>query len=82
MMWYGDHLLWFDSAPPVRCTMCCGQATLCDAIDGTPLCASDCLEAYWRQRMHQAAARWRLVHGAREAWEVAIVAESRLEAAS
>ena len=71
MIWSYDNLLFFYAAPDVRC-----------AADGTAICDSECLEIYWLQRMDQAAARWRLIHDAREAWEAAIAAESLREVAS
>jgi hypothetical protein len=82
MIWHHNDLLFFYAAPDLRCAVCHAPAPLRDAADGTPACDSECLELYWLQRMGQAAARWRLIHQAREAWEAAIIAESLLEAAS
>jgi hypothetical protein len=79
MIWYHDNLLFFYAAPDVRCAVCQAPAPLRDAADGTAACDSECLEVYWMQRMDQAAARWRIIHDAREAWEAEIVAESLRE---
>jgi hypothetical protein len=82
MIWSHNNLLFFYAAPDVRCAVCHALAPLRDAADGTAVCDSECLELYWLQRMDQAAARWRLIHDAREVWEAEIVAESLREVAS